>query len=314
VQEPEVSVIIPTRDRRDRVRVAVRSVLAQRDVRLEVLVVDDASTDGTAAMIAALGESRVRVVRNDTSLGESGARNRGIQEAMGPWIAFLDDDDLWAPDKLPSQLDALRASGRSWAYGGEVLVNEDLQVLAGSPPPAPEQMAAALKRYNAVPGSASNVIVASELLSRVGLFDLELRRTPDWDMWLRLLRAGLPAAVNRPIVAIRLHPGNMSRDMEGMFHELDVIAARHGIRVDRARHHRWAAWTSLVDGRRADAFRHYVRAAAAGDPLSVIRALASFGPSRVSRRSSGRSLMTGHPDAWAEEARTWLAPFSGERD
>lgn len=309
MQEPEVSVIIPTRDRHDRVRLAVRSALAQRNVGLEVLVVDDASTDGTGAMIAALGESRVRVLRNDISRGESGARNRGIQEASGRWIAFLDDDDLWAPEKLTSQLEALRASGRWWAYGGEVLVDEGLNVLAGSPPLPPEEVATALMRYNAVPGSASNVIVASELLARVGPFDLELRRTPDWDMWLRLLREGLPVAVNRPIVAICLHPGNVSRDMEVMFHELEVIAARHGIRVDRARHHRWAAWTSLVDGRRADAFRHYVLAAVSGDPLSVIRALASLGPPRT-RTGFRRAPATKQHDAWVQEAQMWLAQLA----
>ena len=309
VQAPEVSVIIPTRDRRDRVRLAVHSALAQHDVGLEVLVVDDASSDGTGGLIAALGDPRVRVVRNDVPQGESGARNRGIDEASGEWIAFLDDDDLWAPDKLTSQLDALRASGRSWAYGGEVVVDDDLKVLSGSPPPGPDEVAAALVRYNAVPGSASNVIIASELLSRVGPFDLDLRRTADWDMWLRLIREGLPAAVNRPIVAICLHPGNMSRDMDVMFRELDVIAARYGILVDRARHHRWAAWASLVDGRRADAFRHYARAVAAGDPMSLIRAIAALGLSVRSRASP----VAGRRDAWVEQARAWLAPLVSER-
>lgn len=309
MQVPEVSVIIPTRDRSDRVRLAVRSALAQRDVSVEVLVVDDASSDGTGGMLAALADGRVRVVRNDTSLGESGARNRGVDEADGHWIAFLDDDDLWAPNKLARQLDALRATGRGWAYGGEVVVDDDLNVLSGSPPPAPEEMAAALVRYNAVPGSASNVVVASELLGRVGPFDPELRRTPDWDMWLRLIRQGLPAAVDRPIVAVCVHPGNMSRDMEVMFRELDVIAARYGITIDRARHHRWAAWTSLVDGRRFDAVRHYARAVTAGDPMSVIRALAALGLSVKSRTTPAEEP----GDAWVEEARAWLAPLVRER-
>jgi glycosyltransferase involved in cell wall biosynthesis len=312
VRRPSVSVIIPTRDRRDRVRLAVRSALAQRGVSLEVLVVDDASSDGTGAAVTTLGDERVRVVRNDTSLGEGGARNRGIDAANGEWIAFLDDDDVWAPDKLARQMDELEATGRWWAYGGDVVVDEDLNVLSGSPPPGPEEVAAALTRYNAVPGSASNVVVRSELLGRVGPFDTQLRRTPDWDMWLRLIQHGLPAAVNRPLVAICVHPGNMSRDMEAMFRELDVIAARYGIRVDRARHHRWAAWTALVDGRRADAIRHYARAAAAGDPMSVLRALAALGPFRASPKSS-RASSTAGGDPWIEEARTWLAPLVRER-
>ena len=126
--------------------------------------------------------------------------------------------------------------GPRWAYGGEVMVDDDLNLLSGSPPPSPEELAAALGRYNAVPGSASNVIVDSELLARVGPFDEGLRRTADWDMWLRLVATVRPACVERPVVAIRVHPGNISRDMETMFREIDVIAARYRIPVDRARH------------------------------------------------------------------------------
>jgi glycosyltransferase involved in cell wall biosynthesis len=308
-----VSVIIPTHDRRARLRLALRSALAQRGVDLQVIVVDDGSSDGTGALVEGLEDPRVRLVRNEVAMGESEARNRGVFEASQAWVAFLDDDDLWAPDKLASQLDALRTTGRAWAYGGEVVVDEDLEVLSGSPPPTPEQVASALVRYNAVPGSASNVIVAAELLARVGGFDPGLRRTPDWDMWLRLSREGLPAVVDRPIVAVCMHPGNMSRDMDVMFRELDIIAARYEIPVDRARHHRWAAWTSLLDGRRADAFRHYASAAAAGDPMSVIRAFATLGPFHRSSRSSRTSTGEGPRDAWIEQAQVWLAELVSDR-
>lgn len=309
--QPDVSVIIPTRDRRDRLRLTLRSALGQRGVAFEVVVVDDGSLDGTARMVESFGDARVRVVRNEVSLGESGARNRGIEEARGAWVAFLDDDDLWAPDKLALQLGVLRATKRSWAYGGEVVIDGDLNVLHGSPPPTPDEVAAALDRHNAVPASASNVVVASELLARVGSFDPELRRTPDWDMWLRLVRAGPPAYVNRPIVAICVHPGNMSRDMDLLFDELDVLAARYQISVDRARHHRWAAWSSMSDGRRGDAFRQYLRAAAAGDAASIGRALVALLPPRLRpRRGSDRS----GDREWRDEALTWLTPLASAQD
>ena len=308
---PLVSVVIPTRDRSMRVRRALRSALRQRDIRLEVIVVDDGSSDGTGSMVAAIGDPRIRLVRHEVALGECAARNRGIAEASGTWIAFLDDDDLWAPDKLAQQLDALRATGRTWSYGGHVTVDDHLAVLSGSPPPPPEEVAASLTRYNAVPGSASNVVVASKLLTRVGPFDTELRRTPDWDMWLRLVREGLPAVVDRPLVAIAVHPGNASRDMDAMFRELDVIAARYDIRIDRARHHRWAAWASLIEGRRADAFRHYARAVTTGDPKSAIRALAVPIPSHwwFSRQ---RAPVATAQDPWIEEARAWLSLLMSE--
>jgi glycosyltransferase involved in cell wall biosynthesis len=306
----DVSVIIPTRDRCERLRLALRSALAQRDVDFEVIVVDDASADSSVAMIVALDDARVQVVRNDVARGESGTRNRGIARARGTWIAFLDDDDLWAPDKLALQVGALRTSGRQWAYGGHVVIDEALRVLHGSPPPAAEVVAVSLERHNAVPGSASSVIVAAELLDRVGPFDERLRRTPDWDMWLRLAHVGLPAAVRRPLVAICLHPGNVSRDMDRLFLELEIIAARHGISVDRAAHHRWAAWYALLDGRRADALRSYGRAVMAGDVRSLARgAISLLAPGYVTRRTRLEDA-TDRADSWIAEARTWLDPLA----
>jgi glycosyltransferase involved in cell wall biosynthesis len=307
----EVSVIIPTRDRWERLRLALRSALAQRDVDIEVIVVDDASADPPGAMIAGLDDPRVRMVRNDVARGESGARNRGIEQARGTLIAFLDDDDVWAPDKLALQVGALRASGRHWAYGGHVVIDEALRVLHGSPPPAAEVVTVSLERHNAIPGSASSVIVAAELLDRVGPFDEGLRRTPDWDMWLRLAHVGLPASVSRPVVAICLHPGNASRDMDRLFVELEVIAARYGISVDRAAHHRWAAWSALIDGRRADALRSYGRAVMAGDMRSLARgAVSVLTPGYAIRRREDTTDQT----SWIAEARKWLEPLAEAED
>src|SRR5688500_342442 len=96
---PEVTVVIPTRDRWNLLeRRALRSVLAQEDVRLEVVVVDDGSSEPAPPSIER--DERVRVVRHETSRGVPAARNTGIGEATAAWTAFLDDDDLWAPRKL----------------------------------------------------------------------------------------------------------------------------------------------------------------------------------------------------------------------
>jgi glycosyltransferase involved in cell wall biosynthesis len=306
---PDVSVIIPTRNRPQRLDLSLRSSLAQRDIRLEVIVVDDASSVDVLPVVEGLADGRVRLVRNADPRGESGTRNRGIHEASGRWLAFLDDDDLWAPDKLTRQLDVLHATGRVWAYGGVVTIDDGLNVLSGSPPPTPEEVASAITRHNAVPGSASSVIVAADVVAQVGPFDPTLRRTPDWDMWLRLSRVGLPACVEKPVVAITVHPGNASRDMDALFRELPIIAARHGIAVDRARHHRWAAWLSSIDGRRADALRHYAHAVRAGDVASVARALATLAPRRI--RSGRLARPVG---SWAEEARDWLEPIKRSLD
>jgi len=135
----EVSVIIPTRNRSKLLEASLRSVLWQRNVDLETIVVDDGSTDDTPSVLRSLGD-RIRVVRHDRSQGVSAARNRGIAEARGEWVAFLDDDDLWAPDKLELQLQALRRADRRWAYAGAVEITMDNQILAGRPPASPETL------------------------------------------------------------------------------------------------------------------------------------------------------------------------------
>lgn len=297
---PDVSVVIPTRDRRRRLSLALRSAVAQRNVKLEIVVVDDGSRDGTSEMVARLGDPRIRLVRHESPKGESGARNAGIAEARGRWIAFLDDDDVWAPEKLARQLQVLLATGREWAYSGDVVVDGSLRILYGAPPPPPEALLRSLGGHNSVPAGASNVIASSTLLSRVGPFDRELRRTADWDMWLRLARAGPPAWVRAPLVANCVHPANMSRDMKVMFLELDVLARRHGIRVDRARHYRWAAWGALRERQRWAAVRCYARAVGAGDLRSVGRAVVALTCPPVARpeRHDG--------DAWTREARAWV--------
>src|SRR2546427_7128355 len=102
----EVTVVIPTRNRSRLLPVAVASALGQEDVEVEVVVVDDASTDETPDLIADLADERVRVLRLSTRHGVARARNIGIAEARGGWLAFLDDDDIWGPRKLRWQLDA----------------------------------------------------------------------------------------------------------------------------------------------------------------------------------------------------------------
>jgi glycosyltransferase involved in cell wall biosynthesis len=300
VEKSLVSVLIPTRDRCQRLVTTLRSALAQRDVNLEVVVVDDGSEDGTSKMVAGLGDPRIRLIRNESPRGESGARNRGLEVTRGVWVAFLDDDDLWAPDKLDRQLQALRDTRREWAYTGDVVVDGEFRILSGGPPPSPEEVIETLGRYNSVPAGASNVIVSSLLLSQVGPFDTALRRTADWDMWLRLARDGPPAWVRSPLVANCIHGANMYKDMTILFHELDVLARRHRIPVDWARHYRWAAWDALVDGRRWKALRYYGGAIAAGDLRSIGRAtIALLRPvSATTSRERG--------DVWTAEARRWL--------
>ena len=305
----EATIIIPTQDRPQHLRTSLRSVLRQQGVDFEVIVVDDGSAkriDG----VAGLDDPRVRLFTNDVPHGVSAARNRGTSEAAGSWIAFLDDDDLWAPDKLKLQLSALRATGRQWAYAGEVGVDGTLRVVSGSPPPPPEHVVAELDRYDAVPAGASNVVVASDLLRFVGSFDQRLTTSEDWDMWIRLARAALPAWVPRPLVAVRSDAVGVQR-LRTMLAELDVVARRHGLHVDWPKHYRWAAWEALRRHERREAVRYYRAAIRTGDWRSLGRMAAALLVPRVAHTRQRPDPATA---AWRAEAESWIGPLRAHRE
>jgi glycosyltransferase involved in cell wall biosynthesis len=309
--KPDVSVIVPSRNRVPLLRLTLRSVSRQRDVDIEVIVVDDGSSDGTVDAVARGGDSGVRVIRHDRPLGVSAARNTGIAEARGRWVAFLDDDDLWSPEKLADQLSAAERAGRRWVVSGAVCVDDSLDVLVGEPPLPPERMIADLRRYNAVPVGASNVAVHRDVLYEVGGFDRKLRHMADWELWLRLARSGPPATVHRPQVAYRLHMATATvgaaYDPAEPIEELDLITRRHGIPADRAAVHRWIGWSALRAGRRGTAVRAYAHAALMGDAKSVVRMANAIVHPGVGRRIFFSPVAAkGQDDVWLAEARAWL--------
>ncbi len=263
---PDVSVAIPTRDRPALLEATVRTVLAQEDVDLEVVIVDDGSDPARARRACRRPRGgRVHVLRNESSRGVAAARNQGAEAARAPWVAFL-DDDVWATGKLAAQLAAARIAARDWAYTGVVKFAAGPVVWQVMPPPEPDAMAARLADKNIVPAGASNVLVRRATFLELGGFDAaELRHLADWDMWLRLLAHGLPAAAPGIAVGYRLHPEAMSRSPEGILTELAIIDRRWrhlrgGRGLDPGPTHLWIAM-SLLRGDQRAAAASYLRAA-----------------------------------------------------
>jgi glycosyltransferase involved in cell wall biosynthesis len=223
---PEVTVIIPTRNRWSLLRRALHTALWQEDVDLEVVVVDDGSTDDTPERLAHIDDPRVRIVRHPRSKGLSAARNAAIREAGSPWLAFLDDDDLWAPRKLRLQLDA---SGGDIVLvsSGTVFVDAAGHVLhQRSPGRHMSDPEAQLLSWNVI-GGPSGVIARTTLVREVGGFDEHLSMLEDWDLWLRLSSTGGFAGVPDLLVAYTLHAGNMhARSTSELVQQLDRIAAK----------------------------------------------------------------------------------------
>ena len=308
-----VTVVVPTHNRRALLARTLRSVMPQRGPVVQVIVVDDGSTDDTRGAVARLADDRIRVIRHEHPLGVGTSRNRGIVESDGEWIAFLDDDDLWSPDKLGLQVTRAEATGLDWSYGGSVALLPTLEICGAGPPPSAEAVCRELPLRNIVPGGASNVIVRRSLLSEVGLFDTALRHMSDWDMWIRLASAGRPAVVDAPIVAYRLHEGNASVDIADIAREMSAVEERYvrlraGAPVDRAYVYRWIAWSALRTGRRSEALAAYARAIRAGDLASVGRAMIA-----ATRPALATWRMRHASDRWYEAAAAqWLAPLISE--
>ena len=182
---PRVSVIIPTYNRAAAVKEAVASVLAQTCRDFELLVVDDGSTDGTPAALARFGEE-IRVLRSHRRRGVSAARNAGIAAAQGEWLAFLDSDDLWLPEKLERQMAFTEAHPQLLiSQTEETWVRRGLKV---NRPRSHRKEGGRifLRSLERCLVSPSAVVLHRRLLEDHGGFDEELPAAEDYDLWLRL--------------------------------------------------------------------------------------------------------------------------------
>lgn len=204
---PQFSIVLPTHDRLDFLLEAVASVRGQTLDAWELIVVDDASRDGSAEAIEAIGDPRIRVIRRARNGGPSAARNVGVLHATAPWIAFLDSDDLWEPDHLEASRDALRGrEAAGWCYASFQLCNADGSPLRRSSPAIFSEGwilsdLALLRIWIAT----SAVLVNRALFDRVGGFDDSMRNGHDYDLWYRLAPESPAVAVKRPTVRIRKH-------------------------------------------------------------------------------------------------------------
>jgi GT2 family glycosyltransferase len=267
VSAVDVSVVVPTHNGWPMLERTLRAALAQEGVRLEVVVVDDGSTDGTPEKVGEISDERVRLVRRMSASGPSVARNEGIAAARGPWVAFLDHDDVWAPHKLRTQLEAAARGDASWVYCAAIRVDPALRILrVDAPVVEPGELFPSLLSTNGIPGGASGPIVSADLLRAVGGFDPELRYMEDWDLWIRLAAAGSAAACQEPLLAYVVHPGSMLlEEAPDLDRELAHVASKHAelmtaadTRPNGVETYRWLAWSTWVAGHHLAALRTYV--------------------------------------------------------
>ena len=232
---PFVSVIVPTFQRPEFLRAALQSVLRQTFKDFEVLVVDDGSPMDPAPLVNALDDPRIRYFRHQSNRGEAAARNTGLRSARGDYVAFLDDDDEWLPEKLRWQLDVFARSSPEvgCVTGGFVVVRaHDGQVLREDIPTQRGDLLGQLLVRNIV-GPPSTVILRRDCLDRVGVFDESIAFGVDYDLWIRLAERYHFECVPAVVTRYTVHAGQMSNDplVWGRGHE-DLLR-KHGGKLRR---------------------------------------------------------------------------------
>jgi GT2 family glycosyltransferase len=224
---PSISVVIPTYNRSAFLATAVASIRTQTYPCAEIIIVDDGSTDDTAQVTAALGAG-IRYVRQ-ANAGPAAARNRGIREARGDWVAFLDTDDRWLPEKLCKQVEIVRRDPSITLVSADMAIEDDDGVcwmtsnfahrglqsmfadLDGGPVPnAP----ALLLKINYI--NTSTVLARRDVLLKMNGFDERLRFGEDLELWLRIA-AMHPVACVPSVQEIRVeHASNVTKSIEPM--------------------------------------------------------------------------------------------------
>lgn len=205
-----VSVVIPVYNGERYLENAVRSVLAQTYRKFEIVAVDDGSTDGSRRILE-LYRDYIRICEQPNS-GVGVARNRGILEARGEYVAFLDQDDWWLPEKLAAQIEELERTKAGLVHTRTLYFDEQNQVFTeGLDPTANPAKYVGWCYGELLFGNAicnSSVMVRRELFARIGLCDVRIEgnSVQDYDLWLRLARVAPFAFVERPLTVFRLHP------------------------------------------------------------------------------------------------------------
>jgi len=203
-----VSVIIPSYNSQTHITECIRSVLLQTYQNIEIIVVDDGSTDMTSDVLAGFDE-KISIIKQKNQ-GAAAARNRGAAEAKGSWLAFLDSDDVWAPEKIEKQL--LHIKSCRWSY-------TDMQFVGGVNDGLRDSKFTVKYEGNVQRElllgnfiSTSTMIINKQTFFAAGGFDESIRSVQDWELWTRVALNNPIAYLNEPMALYRVHPSSTSRN------------------------------------------------------------------------------------------------------
>jgi glycosyltransferase involved in cell wall biosynthesis len=280
-KSPLVSVIIATYNRSRIISQAIESVLGQTFRDYEIIVVDDGGSDGTEDLLRSRFAGKILTIRKDKNEGLSAARNTGIKASRGTYIALLDDDDCWLPEKLELQVGLIeQRPSLGLVYCNSLTVNEYDEVLGELHGVKRGTIFQDLLASNCL-GPPSGVLIAKTVFERSGYFDENLTALEDWDMWIRVAQLYEIDFVDRPLVCYRVHSDNMSRDIINMQRSTFAVLDKYWPHVCKeqnaeseknrvySNHYVNFAWKQYSKGNR-EAFKNLVLKALQYDPFHKV--------------------------------------------
>jgi glycosyltransferase involved in cell wall biosynthesis len=297
---PRLSVILPTYNRRATLARAIASVLEQGERAIELIVVDDGSTDGTHELAASLGDPRIRVLRHEPNRGGNFARNRGVEAALAPIVSFLDSDDEFLPGKAAFVIAFFAAHPEiDGLLDSHVLVRDDAG--ASRERRNPDDLDPANFRRGVFRGTLSKptpaISARRQALIEIGMFDESLKRRQDMDLLLRLSAAHACASTSRVLWRKHWVKGAISADRDNFAVSLLAICDRH------------PEYLALADyriGVERDIVRHFAELAAEGHWRTILRDIRAL-------RRDGRVGMPGL-GAWRRGGRILWRRLVGTAD
>jgi len=221
---PLVSVVLPTYNYARFLPESVGSVLSQTYTHYEVIVVDDGSTDNTKDVLNPFMQ-KIRYIKLEQNKGLPVARNTGIQSARGKYVAFIDADDLWLPEKLQTDIEYFETHPEvSMVYSKHINIDEKGRVVNGSVKkqlPSGNVFTQLFSEQNFV--IASSVVVRKNVFETTGLFDEQLFNCQDWDLWLRIAFHFQVAGINKPLVKYRHNPHSLSKNRNNVLKYQKIV-------------------------------------------------------------------------------------------
>ncbi len=228
-----VDIIIPTYNSMPWLEHTLQSVLNQTYKAINVFIIDDGSTDDTERFVQTITDKRVQYIKKQNG-GVSSARNFGISKSKAPFIAFLDADDVWVPEKIEKQMALMLQDKKlGLVYGHHYIIDQDNVILGNLRVYKRGNIFSDLCDGNCIAGSASMALIKREVVENLGVFDESLVNGEDWEYWMRISEKYSIDFVPEIIASIRVHTnnaqGNTKKMADGLMQTLDSILARYSL-------------------------------------------------------------------------------------